>query len=762
MMSLSAKASNTTNDWKEYYSRSNQCWCWESASRKVRYLPASRSQKAVFTAGWVILPAPTNQEQPTYYNVFTQKIVKDRSKIPEFSQSKDVGNKKRTYDNRNNDSTDQEKAAAHYNKLQRNRKDRAKGSLANMRTLNNWIKAVLIDLSLSRAISRRSKSDIVSNTVSVLELACGKGGDFFKIKNSCPSNLQLDYIGVDIAKQSLHEFTHRIQQNEQKRRRRVVRGAQSIRVRLACTNLGTDRLSIHENIKDKCTTQFLSCWDSSSSTWEKRAGVFTDDQKFDLVSMQFALHYMCQSSKRLQTFFQSWSDNLKESGYFVATTMDPERVKKYFKTDNGNSGIIIIRDQKNRPCCRMVMDSKTKALVWKKKRNNSNDVWLDYTFGIKYDMTLTEYNDDDDELSCNFVEAPEWVVPMASLVHHAWKYGNLFLVHKESHNFGEFFQAKQGENEKYKDLLTQMSVSADNSRGLSEIEWTMANLYKTLVFQKGGNGRRVAIIVPFRDEYPEQERSKHLAQFVPYMIRYMAKALVPFYILIIEQSQNDGRKFNRGKLLNVGYQIAKQRQCDAYIFHDVDLLPDDDLMEHYRCNSPELETAPNHIARVWSRYSTNNVDCIGGVTAFSASVFEKLNGFPNNFWGWGGEDDELRKRLRAIGKQVSAPSKGSFKDLENMTLGEKMALLRKKNIDSAGTDNLWKCMVKKEVLKEHASTWQSNGLFHTGVDGIRRETQLFFQKSKEDVHSSGFASKITVQLAPNNDKWDTITSWTNI
>lgn len=44
-----------------------------------------------------------------------------------------------------------------------------------------------------------------------------------------------------------------------------------------------------------------------------------------------------------------------------------------------------------------------------------------------------------------------------------------------------------------------------------------------------------------------------------------------FHIFIIEQSM-DGRKFNRGKLLNAGFDMARN-DYDTFIFHDVDLLP---------------------------------------------------------------------------------------------------------------------------------------------------------------------------------------------
>lgn len=34
----------------------------------------------------------------------------------------------------------------------------------------------------------------------------------------------------------------------------------------------------------------------------------------------------------------------------------------------------------------------------------------------------------------------------------------------------------------------------------------------------------------------------------------------------------------------------------------------------------------------------------GGVSGLTAEQFRKINGFPNAFWGWGGEDDDLWNR----------------------------------------------------------------------------------------------------------------------
>ena len=81
-------------------------------------------------------------------------------------------------------------------------------------------------------------------------------------------------------------------------------------------------------------------------------------------------------------------------------------------------------------------------------------------------------------------------------------------------------------------------------------------------------------------------------------------------------------------------------------------------------------------------------------------MFNKINGFPNNFWGWGGEDDELYKRTRPY-YSITKAKKGSIQDLENMNLQEKLGYLKENDL---------KFMQKREALAEHELTWKTNGL----------------------------------------------------
>jgi len=204
---------------------------------------------------------------------------------------------------------------------------------------------------------------------------------------------------------------------------------------------------------------------------------------------------------------------------------------------------------------------------------------------------------------------------------------------------------------------------------------------------------KIAIIIPFRDSEQSKQRTKQLEILTDYMRTFLDGE--SYKIFVIEQTE-DGNKFNRGQLLNIGFEIANKEGYNNFIFHDVDLLPSSELKKYYT-NIPIDE--PVHIAAAWDRYN-KNPSYFGGIVAFNKDMFNKINGYPNNFWGWGGEDDELYKRTKKF-FNVKKVHEGSIKDLENLSLEEKLDYLR---------ENELKFMEKKEALAEHEATWKNNGL----------------------------------------------------
>jgi len=146
---------------------------------------------------------------------------------------------------------------------------------------------------------------------------------------------------------------------------------------------------------------------------------------------------------------------------------------------------------------------------------------------------------------------------------------------------------------------------------------------------------KVAIIVPYRD------REDHLRAFLINIHRFLQLQQSEYGIYIVEQSGNG--PFNRAMLMNVGAAEAlKQHDYQCFIFHDVDLLPEDDR-NLYTC-----PIQPRHMSVSVDSfmYRLPYDDIFGGVSAMTVDQFRLVNGFSNLFWGWGGEDDDMANRLR--------------------------------------------------------------------------------------------------------------------
>ena len=139
---------------------------------------------------------------------------------------------------------------------------------------------------------------------------------------------------------------------------------------------------------------------------------------------------------------------------------------------------------------------------------------------------------------------------------------------------------------------------------------------------------KLGIIVPYRD------REQQLKRFLSHMKEYIKD--IDYEIFIVEQA--DDKPFNRGKLLNAGYKYALDKGCDYFVFHDVDMLPED--VDYSYSNKP-LHLA-THLQE--HDYETTFFDYFGGVTMFTKEDFKTINGFSNEYWGWGFEDDDLLVR----------------------------------------------------------------------------------------------------------------------
>jgi len=235
----------------------------------------------------------------------------------------------------------------------------------------------------------------------------------------------------------------------------------------------------------------------------------------------------------------------------------------------------------------------------------------------------------------------------------------------------------------------------------------------------------LCVIVPFRDQ-PEQNRGEQLdifARRLPQFLRQHAR-LPRLHVIVVEATQ-DGYKFNRGKLLNIGYALARADDADgrgtqfgarptvlpiptlvastggdggksmdseapsvagtrlpkftSFCLHDVDLLPQHPGLAAMYAQVP---ASPVHVASAWGEYSYPKY--IGGALCLSSLIMERCNGYPNSFWGWGGEDDDMHSRLErtgfGLGHRVKAPPQ-----LRGTVLDVEAELLRQRGGVRAGT-----------------------------------------------------------------------------
>lgn len=189
------------------------------------------------------------------------------------------------------------------------------------------------------------------------------------------------------------------------------------------------------------------------------------------------------------------------------------------------------------------------------------------------------------------------------------------------------------------------------------------------------------IIIPYRN------RESHLRRFVDH---YKG-----FDILVVEQANK--KLFNRGKLFNVGFNETKDNQV---CFHDVDLLAHH--LGHY---SKPIKGA-FHFSGLCEQfnYKVPYETCFGGVTAFDSDSFLKCNGFSNDFWGWGGEDDDLFNRtiLAEIGTK--------FEQHRYFSLAHEKQPI---------TDQY---KVNKHLVLATGQTWLKSGLNSMNYEILKRDT----------------------------------------
>ncbi|CAH1799029.1 unnamed protein product [Owenia fusiformis] len=155
---------------------------------------------------------------------------------------------------------------------------------------------------------------------------------------------------------------------------------------------------------------------------------------------------------------------------------------------------------------------------------------------------------------------------------------------------------------------------------------------------------RVAVIVPYRD------RESHLTVLLSHLHPILQRQLLDYRIYVVEQA---GQKtFNKAQIMNAAFlEALRQYNFQCFVFHDVDLVPEDDR-NMYSC-----PIQPRHMSMAIDEmgYKLAYDELVGGVLNMRTEHFLRVNGYSNLYWGWGAEDDDMAYRIMHVGLKIIRP-----------------------------------------------------------------------------------------------------------
>ncbi|GLB35337.1 putative class I-like SAM-binding methyltransferase superfamily, mRNA cap 0 methyltransferase family protein [Lyophyllum shimeji] len=315
---------------------------------------------------------------------------------------------------------------------------RQESPIIGLKSFNNWVKSVLITR-FAHPVLAASKSRSTNGSHGygggprnagsgkVLDIGCGKGGDMTKWAKARVKAL----VGLDIAAVSIDQARQRWE---------ALRGP-----RFAATFAALDCYS--EPVTHALSPDVLG----TDPSYDDSGGDQLTGEPFDVVSMQFCMHYAFETEAKTRCMLDNVTRYLRRGGVFIGTVPNADFLLEHLdalppdatELSFGNSVYKIrFEDRDERP-----------------------------TFGHKYWFYLRDAVDD----------VPEYVVRWDNFVQMAAEY-DLYPVYKEE--FHQVF-AEHREHEEFGPLMVRMKVvDANGESAMDEDQWEAANIYIAFAFEK--------------------------------------------------------------------------------------------------------------------------------------------------------------------------------------------------------------------------------------------------------------------------------------
>ena len=379
-----------------------------------------------------------------------------------------------------------------YSGLTRELDSRAESRLFHMRAFNGWTKAIQIaELNpftkdaLQSKKRKRASGGALLGPLRVLDLACGKGGDLGKwILHSRGIE---NYVGIDVARGSLRDAAKRAQ---------TLGLGKLKRCSFVCADLGSD-VPGSKNKRNKLLTWNLTpltALEDIPHFEHVQGGGVLPGEKFDVVSIQFAIHYMMSTKSRARRFFKTVADLLDIGGNLVATTIDARVVVEHimnlgldlFSLKEDDPPIIV---EVGKGACRLKFDASIvqrmfqASISYNTEKNGKTviDSLDERNFGLTYTFTLVEGSNHAAGVG-EAVDLPEWLSPIPLLSALAAEFG---LKVETVENFHEFFSKRSDASSHpfaHSAIYNMHVLARDGS--ISEDEWEISRLYMAIKFTK--------------------------------------------------------------------------------------------------------------------------------------------------------------------------------------------------------------------------------------------------------------------------------------
>ena len=122
-------------------------------------------------------------------------------------------------------------------------------------------------------------------------------------------------------------------------------------------------------------------------------------------------------------------------------------------------------------------------------------------------------------------------------------------------------------------------------------------------------------------------------------------------------------------------------------------------------------------SRYYNKNEKSKKPFIGALVNFNKKLFKKINGYPNNFWGWGGEDDVLLNRLIENNSlKLYYPEHGEiidFEEVNNKIINLSVKLNKLRN-------NKLKEQMRVEKIVTDLYYWKNNGINNLNYKILKR------------------------------------------